>query len=560
MKLLTRGDIDGFFVLSASALLDLILMRVLLVGFLGFSEALYYTHVLPAAAMGLVVGNGFFAWQAIKLARRECRKDVTAMPFGTSALVAIVFVYLIMYPVQQHALSSGMSKDAADTLSWHAGVIACLGCGLVEFVGAFVAQGLRKLVPRPALLVAIGGTGLAFVGMDFIFRTFAFPVIGLPTLMLVLVLFVGGARVRTGIPGGVLILALGVALSAASTSLGIETPVQRQTLNLSYVGLHFPAPVLTELLPSLHFLLEYMPVILPIGLIFLIGSLQNIEAAAAAGDDYNAKPLLLMNGGATMIGAALGSPFPVTIYLGHPGYKRIGARAAYSTLNAAFWTLVCFTGTVSLAAAYVPIEAGMALVLYIGLVVCAQAFEVTDKRYTIALVAGLLPAFAAYVTLVVKHSLAVAKAVSGVAMFTPDLTTRFAAERNFFAEGLFALGQGYIFTCMVFTTIIMYVIDRNYTRAAVWCLVGAALSAFGVIHTHIVAGGDVLGHLNLPLPRWNSWATGYALMAIVVYSCRWITLANDDGGDRTRADASAALAPHSDVVLPVSSKPTGAIG
>ena len=44
-------------------------------------------------------------------------------------------------------------------------------------------------------------------------------------------------------------------------------------------ALHLPAPVLTELLPSLHFLLEYLPVILPIGLIFLIGSLQNIGQA-----------------------------------------------------------------------------------------------------------------------------------------------------------------------------------------------------------------------------------------------------------------------------------------
>jgi AGZA family xanthine/uracil permease-like MFS transporter len=561
VKILTRGDIDGFFVLSASALLDLILMRVLLVGFLGFSEGLYYTRVLPAAATGLIVGNGFYAWQAIKLARREGRDDVTAMPFGTSALVAIVFVYLVMYPVQQQALASGVSKDAADLLSWHAGVIACLGCGLMEFVGAFVAQGLRTVVPRPALLIAIGGTGLAFVGMDFIFRTFAYPVIGMPTLMLVLVLFVGGARLRTGIPGAVIILALGVVLSMLSARLGIGTPVHLQALDLSYVGLHLPVPVIAELLPSLHFLLDFLPVILPIALIFLIGSLQNIEAAAAAGDDYNAKPLLLMNGGATMIGAALGSPFPVTIYLGHPGYKRIGARATYSTLNAMFWTLVCFTGTVSLAAAYIPIEAGMALVLYIGLVVCAQAFEVTDKRYAVALVTGLMPAFAAYVTLVVKHSLGVAKAISGVSMFTPDLTARFAAERNFFAEGLFALGQGYIFTCMVFTAIVMYVIDRNYTRAAIWCLVGAVLSAFGVVHTHLVAAGDVVGHLNVPLPKWNGWSTGYTLMAIVVYSCRWLTLAKAEHDDREHVNpAKSVTAPQSEVELPLPAKPTRARG
>jgi AGZA family xanthine/uracil permease-like MFS transporter len=499
-------------------------MHVLLVSFLGFREALFYDRVLPAAATGLVVGNAFYAWQAIKLGRREGRTDATAMPFGTSALVAIVFVYLIMYPVQQQALASGMSKDAADLVAWHAGVIACFGCGLVEFMGAFVAQKLRMLVPRPALLVAIGGTGLAFVGMDYIFRTFAFPIIGLPTLMLVLVLFIGRGRLRLGIPGGVLIVALGVLLSFLTTWLKLAAPVHVEALDLRYVGLHLPVPVIHELLPSLHFLVDFFPVILPIGFIFLIGSLQNIEGAAAAGDNYNAKPLLLMNGGATLIGAVLGSPFPVTIYLGHPGYKKIGARASYSTLNAVFWTVVCFTGTLSLAAAYVPIEAGMALVLYVGIIVCAQCFEVTDKRYAPALVVGLLPAFAAYVTLVVKHSLAVAKTISNVSFFTPRLTDQFATQRNFFAEGLFALGQGYIFTCMLLTATLMYIIDRDFNRAAIWCLIGAVLSWFGVTHTHVLAGEDVLGQLNLPIPVWNTWATGYVLMAMVAYACKWITV------------------------------------
>ena len=528
MKAFVRGDIEGFFVLSASALTDLILMHVLLVGFLGFSETLFYARVLPAAATGLIVGNAFYAWHAIKLGKREGRDDATAMPFGTSALVAIVFVYLIMYPVQQRALADGMTKEAADLISWYSGIVACAGCGLVEFIGAFFAQRLRQIVPRPALLAAIGGTGLAFVGLDFIFRTFAFPIIGLPSLMFVLVLFIGGAKLRGGIPGGVLIVVLGVALSWISGWLKVGTPVHLEAVNLSYVGLHLPIPVLHDIFSSLHYLVEFLPVILPIGFIFLIGSLQNIEGAAAAGDNYNARPLLLMNGGATMVGALLGSPFPVTIYLGHPGYKRIGARAGYSTLNALFWTVVCFTGTLSLAAAFIPIEAGMALVLYVGIVVCAQSFEVTDRRYTPAVIVGLLPAFAAYVALVIKHSMGVVQAVSGATFLKPELLGQMASLRNFFADGLFALGQGYIFTSMVLTATVIYVIDRNYDRAAIWCLVGAILAWFGVTSDHLLTGMDDIGQLHVPIPVWNVWVTGYVLMAAVVYSCKWITVPRDD--------------------------------
>ena len=229
-----------------------------------------------------------------------------------------------------------------------------------------------------------------------------------------------------------------------------------------------------------------------------------------------------------MIGALLGSPFPVTIYLGHPGYKRIGARAGYSTLNALFWTVVCFTGTLSLAAAFIPIEAGMALVLYVGIVVCAQSFEVTDRRYTPAVVVGLLPAFAAYVALVIKHSMGVVQAVSGATFLKPELPGQLASLRNFFADGLFALGQGYIFTCMVLTATVIYVIDRNYDRAAIWCLVGATLAWFGVTSEHQLTGMDVIGQLHLPIPVWNVWVTGYVLMAAVVYSCKWITVPRED--------------------------------
>lgn len=297
-----------------------------------------------------------------------------------------------------------------------------------------------------------------------------------------------------------------------------------------HVGLHLPIPVLREIVPSLHYLVEFMPVILPIGFIFLIGSLQNIEGAAAAGDNYDARPLLLMNGGATMTGALLGSPFPVTIYLGHPGYKKIGSRAGYSTLNALFWTAVCYTGTLSLAAAFIPIEAGMTLVLYVGIVVCAQSFEVTDKRYTPAVVIGLLPAFAAYISLVMKHSFGVVQFASGVSYLTPALPAQLSALRNFFVDGLFALGQGYIFSCMVLTAIVIYVIDRDYPRAAIWCLIGALLAWFGVTSEHLMIGNDVVGQLHVPVPVWNSWASGYVLMAVVAYSCKWLTVPRDARG------------------------------
>ena len=77
----------------------------------------------------------------------------------------------------------------------------------------------------------------------------------------------------------------------------------------------------------------FLSVIVPMGLFNLAGSLQNIESAEAAGDSYDTRSALAVNGLGTLVAASFGSCFPTTIYIGHPGWKGLGARAGYSTLN-----------------------------------------------------------------------------------------------------------------------------------------------------------------------------------------------------------------------------------
>src|SRR5262249_54703212 len=89
------------------------------------------------------------------------------------------------------------------------------------------------------------------------------------------------------------------------------------------------------------------------------------------------------------------SCFPTTIYIGHPGWKAMGARSGYSVLNAVFATVVCLTGTVSHIAWGVPIDAGMAIVLWIGIVITAQAFQATPREHAPAVVLGLVRGAAA---------------------------------------------------------------------------------------------------------------------------------------------------------------------
>src|SRR5262249_30231535 len=147
MKVFVRRDLDGFFGLFVDNLVQLLLIVQLCTAFCGMSgsDATYIYHrILPGAAVSIVFGNLFYAWQAHRVARREGRDDVTALPYGINTPSLLIFVFFVMAPVYQRT----HDVEAA----WRMGLLACLGSGLIEFAGAFVAESVRRRTPRAALL------------------------------------------------------------------------------------------------------------------------------------------------------------------------------------------------------------------------------------------------------------------------------------------------------------------------------------------------------------------------------------------------------------------------
>jgi AGZA family xanthine/uracil permease-like MFS transporter len=284
-------------------------------------------------------------------------------------------------------------------------------------------------------------------------------------------------------------------------------------------------PVLGDLLAALSSdWLVYVSVILPMGLFNLIGSLQNIESAEAAGDLFPTRPSLAANGVGTLAAALFGSCFPTTIYIGHPGWKAMGARAGYSVLNAAFFTVVCLGGLLAWIAWAVPIDAGMAIVLWIGIVITAQAFQATPARHAPAVVVGLLPGVAAWGALLLKNGLRTAGMGSpGGPPFGPGLLDALLASDTW-GHGIFALEQGFILTSMVLAAAVAEVIDQRFGRAALWSFAGAALSGVGLVHAYRFTPADTAVAL-APAPEH---AVGYLAMGLVFLAARWVTLPGEE--------------------------------
>ena len=240
------------------------------------------------------------------------------------------------------------------------------------------------------------------------------------------------------------------------------------------MGVYWPVPVLGDMLSGLsHPLLrQYLvPVVLPMGLFNVLGSLQNIESAEAAGDRYPTMPSLAVNGAGSIVAAAFGSCFPTTIYIGHPGWKQLGARAGYSVLNGVFFAVIALGGLTYLINALVPMEAGMAIVLWIGIVITAQAFQATPSEHAPAVAIGLFPAIAAWGLLVLTQTLGAAgggqRRSAGSPRACSPSPARFA-QSGLQLDGLVALSQGFMVTCMVWSAMSAHLIDRQFRRATAW--------------------------------------------------------------------------------------------
>ena len=227
----------------------------------------------------------------------------------------------------------------------------------------------------------------------------------------------------------------------------------------------------------------------------------------------------MVNGIGTIAAACFGSCFPTTIYIGHPGWKAMGARAGYSVLNAAFMTVLCITGSVAAVAWAVPIDAGIAIVLWIGIVISAQAFAATPRKHAPAVVIGMLPGVAAWGTLMAKNGLRAAGYGSPDGPpFSAALIEAFRASDTWI-DGAFALEQGFIFSAMILAAATVAIIERRFVQASIWCGVAAALSAVGLMHSYRFTPTDTVLSLQ---PAWR-WAAGYALMGLVFLSARWLT-------------------------------------
>jgi AGZA family xanthine/uracil permease-like MFS transporter len=495
------NDIDGFFGLFVDNLCQLIIVVGLCPKLAGLPESLVVERILPGIAVSLVAGNLFYAWQAHRLSKRT-GKPVTALPFGVNTVSLLAFIFLILGPVYRE------THDA--DLAWKVSLVAGFLGGVIEVAASFFGAWVRKHTPRAALLSTLAGVGITFIAMGFIFQIFSAPLIALFPALLVLIGYGGRVRWPFGLPTGFIAVVLGTA--AAWVLRGLEkSPMPEWPA--SHLTFYFPAPIVREIFSLLadHRVWNYAAVFIPMAVLNVIGSIQNLESAEAAGDKFDTRSSLLVNGISAVVGVFFGNPFAPTIYIGHPGWKAMGARVGYSVMNAVAVTLICLTGAVPFLLYYMPLEVTLGILLWIGLIITAQAFQEVPRSHAPAVAIGFIPSLAAWGEMLIETTLR--KAAPGyslqqaAATFSPEI----------FINGMLSLAAGFMLISIFFSAIAAKVIDRQWRAAAVWCLIAAVASACGIIHGFVfTADGGYAQAFFQSNPANFDFAAVYAVAAIVL--------------------------------------------
>jgi adenine/guanine/hypoxanthine permease len=221
----------------------------------------------------------------------------------------------------------------------------CFIIGVIVLIGAFIGPWIRSMTPRAAMLGTLAGISITFISMRPAFQIWEVPWIGLASLAIVLISWTGGLRLPGGVPGGLAAVIVGTALGWLVTAAGWSTYMDAGAVGRSLQNFGFyPRMFSLDVFTGLARIAPLLATAVPLGIYNFIEAMSNVESAAAAGDNYNLRSILIADGGGALIGSLLGSPFPPAVYIGHPGWKAVGGRVGYSLATGIAIAFVCLFG------------------------------------------------------------------------------------------------------------------------------------------------------------------------------------------------------------------------
>lgn len=472
-----KGDLNGFFGLFSNVLTNFLAATGILL-LIGMPTNIVFGNIVPATAVAVGLGGIILAIQAKRLSVIKNNAQITAMPYGLSVPHYFAVVFGVVGVV--------FAATGDWQVAWGAGIVWNFIQGIIMTIGSFVGIYIRKYIPRTAMLAALAGLAITYIAMSPIGQIFATPYIGMTSLAIVFVGWFALKKMPFNIPAGAFAIMVGTILAWVTGYMDVAT----LTDSFSNVGLSFPEFMFNLFKVGFEQIGPFLPVAIPLAIYDFLESLDNLESAAAEGEEYNVPKAMLVPALLTILGSFLGSPFPTIIYMGHPGWKAAGARIGYSWVTGVAILILGMLGLMNLILSVIPLVALLPILVFIAMIIMSQAIRVTKPKHYPAIAVAFLPLIAGFLTLQITNAIS---ATGGVIDYVA------LSNSGIPLLGYQRLAGGDILIGMLLASIVIFIIDKKFIKGAIYAGASALLSFFGIIHAGRIGwatGKDVaLGYL-----------------------------------------------------------------
>jgi len=430
-----------------------------------FTNQLIWGKIAPGVGLSMIFGNLFYTWQGCRSTSHYGRQ-YTAQPYGINTPAAFAVIFGVIYNV--FFMEGG--GDGALLKAYQLALATNFIVGLMTIILGLVGPFILKVVPPAGLLVPIAGIGFAFLGLDNVAKAVSQPLIGFNTLLWVYLGWYAGVRLgykSFRLPEALQVILIGVIMGWAT---GVNTPdaVVDASASVKWYGATWCGG---DVFAQFSLIPSYLGIIIPLGISATATSLLCLVSAKQAGDPYPVRTSMVFDGFGTCLAALFGSPFGTCLYIGHPAYKRNGAKNGYSLMNGLIYFVLSWFGVLALIQSIVNPATIGPIVFFVGLQVNEEALNFMPSRHYAAYIIGVFPSIFNWVM-----------NTSGRSAMASDDGSYNINNLGDLWNGLLAFAQGDLLISLLWTSILVMVMDRRWLGASLWAFIASIFAVFGVIH------------------------------------------------------------------------------
>ncbi|EMI20381.1 xanthine/uracil/vitamin C permease [Rhodopirellula maiorica SM1] len=483
----------------------LLLMVALLAGF-GFPSDFAVSYMVPGTALGVLVGDLAFFYLAFRLAKKSRHGDVTAMPLGLDTPSTYGITLFILGPSYLQGLQSGLEPLDAAYRTWYIGIWCIVLSGILKIALSPLTRWVQRVVPRAGLLGSLAAIALVLISFFPLIEILGHPLPGMLAMVIVLSALVAKIPLPGRTPGTLGALLVAGAVYYGLCSWGTSGYAFPESASYEWFPTDWLGSWQFDWIAAFPQALPYLPIAFPFAIATIVGGIDCTESAAAAGDDYDTRTVIGIEGVATLVAGLFGGVVQTTPYIGHPAYKAMGGRAAYTLATALLVGSAGLVGYFGWLNAWMPKPAVYPILVFIGLEITAQSFLATPRRHYAAVAMACLPALA-----FLAMSLP-GRMLGDEAMLDAGINFKTLAGDGLKhdLQTLSMLSNGFIVTSLLWAWCLAALIDRKLRTAATVLVAAGVLTMFGIIHSPL-SGNRLFLPFGPESFGWDSWGDGITL-------------------------------------------------